>query len=175
MAKRKQRRSAGGGVEEVNMTPMIDCTFQLIIFFVLTAKMAQEDAEVLVPNPYETGAVIGKKGNKLFKYRVTVNIPNKYGKDVKNREPILAGRATHYVIGKERVDVGDIDALVSIFEGYRSRALKDKISPDDFFMEIRCDKDIAFDSVLPVMLAASQAKIKKMAITAIADTEKQYE
>ncbi|MCD4824603.1 MAG: biopolymer transporter ExbD [Phycisphaerae bacterium] len=174
MAKRKLRKG-GGGADELNMTPMIDCTFQLIIFFVLTAKMAQEDAEVLVPDPQKSAAVLDEKGNKIFKNRVTVNIPNKYGKDDTDRDPVIASRATRYVVkGNEDVEVGDIDTLVLILKKYRTQAINAGVKSEEFFMEIRCDKDIAFDSVLPVMFAAEQAEISKMAITAIADPEKQY-
>ena len=49
MSKSKRRRPNEGC--EMDMTPMIDVTFQLIIFFVVTASFDREqiDAEVALP------------------------------------------------------------------------------------------------------------------------------
>ncbi len=38
-----RERRAGNGAVDINMTPMIDCAFQLIIFFLLTAQMVGQD------------------------------------------------------------------------------------------------------------------------------------
>jgi biopolymer transport protein ExbD len=53
----KKKKIVGGGSMDINMTPMIDCTFQLIIFFILTAQIASEEvAKVAVPEPHHSMA-----------------------------------------------------------------------------------------------------------------------
>jgi len=44
MARRKKKRVEG---MDIDMTPMIDVVFQLIIFFMLVSEMAQADLEIL--------------------------------------------------------------------------------------------------------------------------------
>ncbi|MEX1252049.1 MAG: biopolymer transporter ExbD [Hyphomonas sp.] len=39
---RKQRPPAGGGGEEINLTPMLDVVFILLIFFIVTAQFIRE-------------------------------------------------------------------------------------------------------------------------------------
>jgi biopolymer transport protein ExbD len=172
MAK-KRRLPGGGGTGEVNMTPMIDCTFQLIIFFILTAQMAQEQTKVAIHKPHDTQAIIGDKGEKVFD-RVTVNIYNRYGDNQDNRDPVVAARPDGYNIAGKKVAVGDSETLELIFRRYRNTYLsKPGSKAENFFVEIRSDMDIAYGAVEPVMLAAAKAEISKMAITAIAEKKKQ--
>ncbi|MBT7171008.1 MAG: hypothetical protein HN909_04480, partial [Phycisphaerales bacterium] len=77
MAK-KQRRIEPGATEP-DLTPMIDCVFQLIIFFMLTAQMASDQAKLILPKPKNTIARINKKVGtdnveKNFKGMV-INVP----------------------------------------------------------------------------------------------------
>ena len=54
MAKKSVYSSAGQPVQvEFNMTPMIDVTFQLILFFILVGQVASDAlARMLVPEPW---------------------------------------------------------------------------------------------------------------------------
>ncbi|MHC4597461.1 MAG: ExbD/TolR family protein [Planctomycetota bacterium] len=55
---------------KMNLTPMIDVVFQLIIFFMLVTEMAQADLEVLsLPHASQASPDIGPE-----KRRITVNI-----------------------------------------------------------------------------------------------------
>jgi biopolymer transport protein ExbD len=51
---KKQRASTGGNVKELNLTSMLDVTFQLLIFFVLTASFAV--GEGLLPATLPAGS-----------------------------------------------------------------------------------------------------------------------
>ncbi len=55
---------------ELNMTPMIDCVFQLIIFFMLVTEMAQADLETMeLPDASEASP-----DDKPEKNRMVINV-----------------------------------------------------------------------------------------------------
>lgn len=163
-----KRRKVGGSPGEVNMTPMIDCTFQLIIFFILTAQMASEQAKVLVPAPNISQA-LSEKDVTITPARVTVNVVSKMGDKEENRDSITAARVECYQVGGEKIPPEDTARLVEILTERKVSATNQGIKEKDFYVEIRGDKDIAFGGIEPVLLAAAEAKIKKMSITAIVD------
>ncbi len=158
---------------EINMTPMIDCTFQLIIFFILTAQMASQDlAKLVVPKPSESMALSTetKQGMEVNKpNQVTVNIVNEYGDQKENRDPGRSSQPVCYKIGSQTIEIGDTAALLDIFQLRKSNAEKAGYKAGDFYLEIRADRDIEFAGVEPVMLTAAEAGISKMNITAIVD------
>ncbi|MBN1941848.1 MAG: biopolymer transporter ExbD [Phycisphaerae bacterium] len=163
-----KRRIIGGAVGDVNMTPMIDCTFQLIIFFILTAQMASEQAKVLVPKPQISQALSEEEGT-FTPGRVTVNIVSKFGDQEENRDSIFAAQAKHYQVGAEVIPLDKSSRLVEILTERMMLAAQEGIQEKDFYVEIRGDKDIAFAGIEPVLQAAAAAKIRKMSITAIVD------
>ena len=69
-----------------NMTPMIDCVFQLIIFFILAGQVASQSlARVDLYKPWKSQA---QKWNEKDPNRVIVNIPSKAGPEEKVSSPI---------------------------------------------------------------------------------------
>ena len=98
MARKKKTNT--GTTEEVNLTPMIDCTFQLIIFFIISAQMTSEAAKLLPPKPVSSMAMEAIKGTvstksgkgsvtsggKVIKERITLNLYSNL-KDSKKRKP----------------------------------------------------------------------------------------
>lgn len=170
MARRKKKMQ-GGGAEEVNLTPMIDCTFQLIIFFVLTAQMASEQTKLIPPHPHKTIAIKPEEGKVALPNRVVISVANKYGeKSGDERNPAESAIPQFYRVGAgSKIDVGDMETLKLIIEQRKAQSAEQGFNPDDFVVEVRADKDIAFGGIEPVLRAAAQAKITKMAITAIAE------
>ncbi len=162
-----RKRRAGNGTVDINMTPMIDCAFQLIIFFLLTAQMVNQDlAEVAVPNPHHSIAM-SEKDQKVLPNRVIVNIVSQYGDKTKDRNPILSARAVGYQIGMTKIDVGDTERLTNILKDRYANAREQGFK--DFFVEVRGDRDIAYRGIEPVLRAAGEAKIAKISITAFVD------
>ena len=50
---RRQRATPGGGADEINLTPMLDVVFILLIFFIVTAQFIKEPGvPVLRPDVY---------------------------------------------------------------------------------------------------------------------------
>ena len=165
-----KRRKIGGNPGEVNMTPMIDCTFQLIIFFILTAQMASEQAKVLVPEPKVSQALSEEEGS-IAPGRVTVNVVSKIGDKEEGRDSITAARVECYQVGAEKILPEETARLVEILKERKAIATDQGIKDKDFYVEIRGDKDIAYGGIEPVLLAARDAKITKMSITAIVDPD----
>jgi biopolymer transport protein ExbD len=169
MARRKRKQVLGSGGEP-NMTPMIDCTFQLIIFFILTAQMANAElAKIIPPDPQRS--VAEDKPGEVKNDRVIVNIANEYGDDPDRTDPRKASWARNYKVGGKDIMPGDMDSLVDALRDRKDSAVEMGIDKDEFFIEVRADKDIQYADVEPVMRAARDADIKKMYITAIVPVE----
>ena len=151
-----------GDAIDFNMTPMIDVTFQLIIFFILAGQMASQDlAQVLLHQPYKSQAI---PQAEVPVGQVVINIVSaaQDEKDPTNVSPLMAATAKEYRIGKDRIAAGDIDTLVT--------TLKERVRGRDIskvIVEIRSDRRVCFAAVRPTMVAAAEAGFYKMNITAI--------
>ena len=173
-----RKKHVDGSLQEVNLTPMIDCTFQLVLFFILTAQMAsQEKAKVTIAEPYMSmaiGAETDSKGPKQPKVpNVTVNVVNKYGDKKDDRQMDIASKAEFYQIGMNKINAGDIEALTKAIKDRKAQIVSDKVynvKPKDVMVEIRADKDIAFQDIEPVMRAAAEAELVNISLTAIVDS-----
>jgi biopolymer transport protein ExbD len=170
----KKKLEDHGGAAEVNMTPMIDCTFQLIIFFILTAQMASQQAKVLIAKPSDSMALsIVDPKSPPFPNKVTVNICGKYGdKKDEVRDASQSSSAEYYQIGQKRIELHEEELLIQMLKDAKAHA-KQKNPEAEFFVEIRADKDINYAGIEPVLLAAGEAKMSRMTITAEAIREKQ--
>jgi len=123
MARHKRGSSNNAGCD-LNMTPMIDVVFQLIIFFIVTLKMAKQINEEIVLEDGKHGPIIkemppqtliievDKRGtisisngrmDKSMLYTILVNRVNRFG----NTFPILirADRNTKHEKVKEVMDL----------------------------------------------------------------------
>lgn len=169
----KRKRIVGATQSEVNLTPMIDCTFQLILFFVLTAQMAsQELAKVVLPEPVKSMAVAGEEGEiNAMPNKITVNVVNKYGDDKEGRNSEISSKALRYQLGQAKIDPGDVEQLANVIKERTAELVKGGIKKKDILVEIRADMDIAFQDIEPVMRAAAEAGITKMSMTALTDPD----
>ncbi len=157
----------GGGAVEFNMTPMIDVTFQLIIFFVLAGQIASDAlAKMELADPYRSQAVKPAEAE----FRVLVNIVSKadVGADV---HPYEAAKAYQYVVGNEKrkpyiiaADHNRLKKLVDEIRRVRDLVPQDKLA--DFYVEIRGDRRLYYEEVDVVLVAAVSAGVDKMNITA---------
>lgn len=140
-----------------NMTPMIDCTFQLIIFFMLTTQMASADYVTMkLPDP-DTSVARTYEVN-----RVIVNIVP-YSSGRVSREPALRGAALEYRLGIYRVEKANVGKLVREL----LRVQRESPRPEDFVVELRADRSISYSEIEPVLLALQEAELGRMHITAL--------
>jgi len=142
-----------------NMTPLIDVTFQLIIFFILAGQMASRSlSQVQLPRPHESQAQNPVKlanPNKL--------IVNVISADEGLSESSLAfgGRASRYEVDGYPIEIGDRPTLVDIITARKEKG------GGDFAVEVRADRLVNFEFVAPVIKAATEAKVARMNITAL--------
>ncbi len=146
------KKGATGGEVEFNMTPMIDCTFQLIIFFILSASVLSDAlADLELHRPFESQASDNKDLNKLPN-RLIVNVVSD-AVDKDDRDSPESSRAKEYMITGKKYKIGDREALVNrIREGAE---VAKKNGHSDYFVEIRADHRVNFGAVQEVLKAAA--------------------
>ena len=168
MAKNTIFNKDSSGDVEFNMTPMIDCTFLLIIFFILSASVLTDAlAELELHRPYVSRAKADKELNELPN-RIIVNVISDAADPLDTDSPDSA-MAKGYMINGVDFDVGDREGLVeTIRQGVM--LARDK-NHDDFFVEIRADYRVNFGAVQEVLKAAASGGVEginmKMNITAL--------
>jgi len=169
MAKTNQifKKNSSGEVE-FNMTPMIDCTFLLIIFFILSATVLNEAlAELELHRPFKSRASADKALNELPN-RVIVNVVCE-AKTKDDTDSVESALAKGYMINGKLIKVRERKKLI---ERIRQGALQAKAGGfKEYYVEIRADHRVNFGAVQEVLKAAAAAGIRgintKMNITAL--------
>ncbi len=156
----------GGPAGDVsfNYIPLIDVTFNLIIFFVLTSEISSfRKARIVIPNPHEPQAV--RRAN-LSGNSVVLGIIS----EARDRNDLDGGaRHLQYEINGVRID--DISNLEELADKIRQQQqLYQKVAgpgsaKGDFYVEIRADSRLGFSEVSPVIQAIAGAGIRNMAIS----------
>ncbi len=144
-----------------NMTPMIDCTFQLILFFLLATQMLSADyVEMDLPDPHACAAKQLDEPNKVI-----INVVP-YDKQKLRENPDYAGLAQRYQVKTLPIEKGDTGRLRTLLLRAR-RDAQARQAQGDFVVEIRADREVHFKEILPVLRAVQAAEIEKMRITTI--------
>lgn len=144
-----------------NMTPMIDCTFQLILFFMLTTQMASaEYVDMEVPKPHQSiGREIEPDGKSL---EVLVSVaPYSRGEIAQDKTGTLKGDVKFFQLGTLRIKPEQKDRLILELKRIKRREAKDR----EMIVEIRADRSIEYGLVEPVLRAITAAEIGKMRLT----------
>lgn len=162
MAKKKREHAP----VEANLTPMIDMTFQLIIFFILAGQMANDAlAKLTPPKPHVSQALEAKELDSPGK--VIVNVVPKTEEQIAGN-PADVGKADHYMISGKKIPSHDYKTLLATLKTAKERSGEQY--KETFYVEVRADKDVRFGDVKPVMQAAAEAMILKMNISALTAT-----
>jgi len=168
MAKTKVFEKGSSGDVEFNMTPMIDCTFQLIIFFILSATVLSKAlADLELHRPFESQASTSKALNEL-KNRIIVNVVSSAKNKTDKNSPESA-LAKHYMIMGDEIDISERKELTRLIKKGATKAREENY--DEFYVEVRADHRVSFGAVQGVLKAAGAAGIPrieiKMNITAL--------
>ncbi|MGC9455077.1 MAG: ExbD/TolR family protein [Phycisphaerae bacterium] len=148
------------GAVSFNMTPMIDCVFLLIIFFLLASSFASQKLPQLDPHRPEASQAQPREEMEIPN-KVIVNILPTEGETL-SEDPSMAGRARGYNIDGKSIEVGDTATLEEILTDRKQSA-----RGDDFFVEVRVDWRVAYSEVVPVLQAAARAEIENLNLTAL--------
>jgi biopolymer transport protein ExbD len=165
--KSKLKTNAGpAGEVSFNVVPLVDVAFLLILFFILTSQIASASyASMLLPKPDASQAIKAVDNPN----RVIVNVVSKINPADKHADPRLSIQADKYQVGPNPIAIGETAALQRELRT-KKQECKDKGLPEnEFFVEVRADKRVAFLYIQPVLMAASQEGIPRMKITALAE------
>ncbi len=162
-----------------NMTPMIDCTFQLIIFFILASQVANDAyaQNVEIQRPHTSQAIPPSvaKFNK-----VTINVVSKAAGE-ERPDAAKAAEAGMYKIGTKKFEVGQWDQMIELVKTKKAEfdeqiasgpAASGDGDGDDgatFFLEIRADKRVKWADVAPVIRVGVNAGLSKLVLTALTE------
>lgn len=114
-----------------NMTPMIDVVFLLIIFFLVSSHMAQQEVQVELDLPTASSGHDQTEDNRP---RVTVNV-------MEDGQVQLAGE----LVGQETLA--------------RRLGVEIQESGNDLEVRIRADRKVPYSAVEPILIACTQARI----------------
>jgi hypothetical protein len=144
---------------ELNMTPMIDVVFNLIIFFMVITDMSQKDLEFLVL-PRATIAIIDvPPENRIIVNVVNPDMPDMQGRVDPNRPPI-------FYSGRQVTDLEELRKLLRRDADPRLNPEKTKpdgtamppvapgsppLYPSNYHLLIRCDQGQVFGWVQAIM------------------------
>ena len=149
------------------MTPLIDVTFQLIIFFMLVNNIiAEENVDMLVPNleqprTRELGEVD----------KVTINVaPQEYDRtDRTSGNPLnFPGDAMFVQIGQEKYGIDQLGQMVESLK--QSKAANSEVE-----VLLRADAALYYKSIQPVMDAINSAGISTVNLVAVIPDENRGE
>jgi biopolymer transport protein ExbD len=148
MAKKKSAADAKDA--ELNMTPMIDVVFNLIIFFMIVTDMSQKELEQLtLPNSTQAVEDEGDENER----RVIINIVKK---DPENFEQ---NKEVEIFIKKVPYDHDRLKEHL-FTHAETKRDMEHPSQPSEVFVLIRCDQDIRWREVQWVMQACADPAVR---------------
>ena len=153
---------------EMNMTPLIDVTFQLIIFFMLVNNIIAEEAVELVP-PKLTEPQTQELGEVE---KVTINIvPPSDLEGVKGLKGVSDLRTAPPAAQGVRVGVTDfpmeeLESATDLLRGYVEKSGKLPDGSVKLEVLLRADARFPFSDIQPVMAAITSAGIERIKLVA---------
>ncbi|MBI1336019.1 MAG: hypothetical protein GC164_03550 [Phycisphaera sp.] len=162
----------GSKTPEMNMTPMIDVTFQLIIFFMLVNNIvSSENVQLIPPDLSNPKTVLFEDEN-----RIVVNVAPKIDEDFKSRQqgnPLnYPGEATGVVLFGKEYQYDQLDQITAILKDSAERSPKDKDGKPTVSVLLRADAALYYTEVQPVMAAIANAGITTVHLVALMPEDK---
>jgi biopolymer transport protein TolR len=130
------------GSLEFNMTPMIDVTFLLIIFFITASHLSQQEVQFQLDLPT---AATGRDPTENETPRVTVHV--------------LPDGEVH--LGSEKIGGDELSRRLR-FEHEKQRR-----AGHDLEIRIRADRTVDYQVVEPVLLACAEAGVWKVSFAVV--------
>ena len=111
-----------------NITPLIDVTFLLIVFFVMTSQMISDEAAIELTLPRERS---GEAFEEDDKGKIVINVES----------------ADVFYFGVKRVDVDEL----------RERLLREKArATRETAVRIRANRDVPYGAIEPILILCAQ-------------------
>lgn len=145
---------------EMDMTPMMDLTFQLISFFMMVTNFDQTEADERVRLPTDA---LAKPSEVKVEHELVINIGYKRAKDGSRLDPLpfvfLPGEELRVSEYRQR--------LMQEARIYQAKA----INPADVTVIVRADADVPTGQVQEFIKMSQDAKFEKFALRAQKTTE----
>jgi biopolymer transport protein ExbD len=144
------------------MTPLIDVTFLLIIFFMIISNFISEQAvEMIVPELTESTARALESPR-----RVVVNVaPKPYNPGDRTDDPLAWSGQAHWVeVDARRFDMGRLEEVTAALSLAFQNAPRDGDGNSLLEVLLRADAALQYDQVAPVLTAITGAGIDKVHI-----------
>lgn len=122
----------------MNMTPMIDVTFQLILFFILAGHLAQQESPVDVRLP---AAATGEKAKESETRRILINITPD----------------SRILVGSRTVDEASLQRVLEA----------ESLRHGDLEVRIRTDRRAPYAAVAPVLVCCAKAGIWNVSFSVV--------
>jgi len=149
---------------QVNLTPLVDVTFQLIIFFILAGTIASQDrVELDVP----TLAGTPELADLSLPHKAVVHVAT-HPADRRAADHALRGSAAYWQVGSIRLAPGDTAALTA--ELIRARAAFGQRrggGEGEFQVEVRADRSVWYSQVEPVLVSVAEAGFGRVHYVAV--------
>jgi len=137
----------------LNITPLIDVVFLLIVFFMLVQKIQQDDMPPLqLPDIEETLAAEVKSENKLV-VNIIPEAPfeGELGPGAEIGEVLLRSpEAAAVVFGQREYPVDDADAMIAFRENFAA-VIGERMKSGEIVFILRADAAIRYSAVMPVI------------------------
>ncbi|MFP4106473.1 MAG: ExbD/TolR family protein [Phycisphaerae bacterium] len=161
----------------MNMTPMIDVTFQLIIFFILVGQMASDEFLKLSP-PHPDRSQAERQDELVVADRVIVNVSS--AAEEAMADPDTAEDPNRTMSRAEQYKVGTAEAFAVSNQAQLKTLLREAMmewkgkgkKKEDLTLQIRADWRVSFQYVQPVLTTASELGYRKMNIAAVVQSGK---
>ena len=147
----------GPSTPRMNMTPLIDVTFQLIIFFMLVNTIASEEILPIVLPELDNPQTI--KLGEVSRIIVNLGTTEFADRPIGVRGLNTSGDLTRMRVGMTQVNANDMQEVSRILAEARA-------SNPEVEVLLRADSALFFQDVQPVMQAITAAGIKKVNMVA---------
>jgi biopolymer transport protein ExbD len=134
-----------------NMTPMIDVVFLLIIFFLLSSHLAQQEVQLELDLPR---AASGQSPDKQEIRRIVINV-------------LPDGRAGKRIMVGGRLMGGQQLAQLIDYESRRARRDTQGVPGGQLEVRIRADRKVPYHVVEPLLLACARSGVWKVTFAVV--------
>ncbi len=146
-----------GATPQMNITPLIDVVFQLIIFFMLVNNIiAEQSVQMIVPRLTHSLTHELREGD-----RVVVNVaPGNYAPANRAADPLTFDGRAHFVrVGQFTFGMDQLDLVTDELRQWKANNPRIEVL-------LRADAALYYDQVSPVMTAITAADIHTVNLVA---------
>jgi len=162
----------GPAKAETNLTPLIDITFQVVLFFMLTQRIVSDEIV-----PMEVPDITEPKTQELGdQSRLVVNIAPSPRATPEAGQPKADpldhdGRAAFVKVGQKQFNLTDLEGIKLAIQETRE-SFKPTDEQPELQVNLRCDSALFYGEIVPIMNQITLAGIEKVNLVALLPEDK---